>query len=208
MKKFIYLMMLLLVGLTFFSSCKDDEKEEPAINPEDTITVPPPTTADSLQGVWYSYAATIQGPSNTYTLTTTDFVILGYDTLKFDGTNVSHIWDATTPSGNWPPKLLTGTFGASNGVLTNAITSQTIWGGIGWGIPNTNLVNDTYLYDISFATTPSAAPYTKDTLTLVMEGNTVITANYYNPTIDVYLLNPGTSSSDNPTLTINFKRVQ
>lgn len=207
MKKIFYLLALLLLSLTFVVSCdgSSDKKDEPELPPPPPP--PAPTTADSLQGTWYSYEAKIAGTvpaSGPYTFTTGNLIILTRDTLNFSSNNISHTWNPVSPSANFPHKVLSGTFSVTNGVLTNAMTSMRMWYTMPPSSPTT-AVTENHIYKISFKTNVSPARYSKDTLTLVMTGSAEITNNKYNPAMGI-AANPNTSSGNEPIITLKFKR--
>lgn len=212
MKKFIYLAILLLLGVTIFStSCKDDKEDEPVIPPEDTLTTPPPapTVADSLQGTWYSFAAKVEGtipsPGASYDLSTSDFLILTYDTLKFSNSDLTHSWTRPSSASNWNNKYLYGDFSIANTIMTHTVDSQRVWNGFILSYDADGTVSYNHTFEVSFATTDSVAPYTKDTLTLIMTGTTEITNNNYEPLLS---LHADASASNAPLVTIKFARVE
>lgn len=207
MRKLFYLLMLLLLSFTCIVSCSSDNNGEPEVPVEPPPPPPPPTKADSLQGVWCSYYASIKGTaplSPTYEFTT-NLIILGYDTLKFSGSNVTHKWMPLTISPNWARKTLTGTFNITGAGLTNSITYESVWIESIEAYEN-NTVSYNHTYTTTFSAFPGIAPYTKDTLTLIMNGATEITANSYNNAMGMSG-NTGTNAINEPIITLKFKRI-
>lgn len=207
MKKLLYVFAILTATLWLNISCSESDKKDEPEDPEVPVTPPPaPTTSDSLQGTWYGFYGEIQGTGPVHELT---IEICDYDTITFSGTAVTQKWWVPTQKTNWPHKILRGTFSVSNNILTNAMTSRDTW------VTDPNppykdipddvnvAISENHTYKLSFATNPTKAPYTKDTLTLVMTGKTEITTNGFSPTMTIYL---DAKATETTKLTLKFKR--
>lgn len=206
MKKLMYVFAILAATLWLNVSCssdKNDEPEEPQVT--DTIPTPPaPTTSDSLQGTWYGFSGQIQGTSPVGTVHELTLAICDYDTLTFSGTSVTQKWWLPTYTNtSFPHKILRGTFSISNNILTNAMTSMDIWDTFDNTPSYNQVISENHTYKLSFATNPTKAPYTKDTLTLVMTGATEINTNGFGSTMTIY---SDAEAADNPKLTLKFAR--
>ncbi|MBN1462966.1 MAG: hypothetical protein JXQ69_01575 [Paludibacteraceae bacterium] len=206
MKKLMYVFAILTATLWLNSSCSESDKKDEPEEPEVPVTPPAPpapTTSDSLQGTWYGFYGEIQGTTPVGTVYELALPICNYDTITFSGSSVTQKWWIPTPTSAWKHKILRGTFSISNNILTNAMTSMDIWDNNN-DQPDYNVViAENHTYKLSFATNPTKAPYTKDTLTLVMTGATEITNNGFGPTMTIY---PDANAEENPKLTLKFAR--
>lgn len=208
MKKLLYVFAILTATLWLNISCSESDKKDEPEEPEVPVTPPPPpapTTSDSLQGTWYGFYGEIQGTTPVGTVHELTLDICDYDTITFSGSAVTQIWRIPSPSSSWPRKILRGSFSISNNILTNAMTSKDLWD-YNDNTPEYNIaISENHTYKLSFATNPTKAPYTKDTLTLVMTGATEITTNGFSPAMNLPG-NTGTALTNNPIIKLKFKR--